>query len=178
MPPEDREPGPIRAARATHAALKHFVGALVLVSIGVMGVGVILRYVMLPITEALGQSPISFFWVEEVGELTLAWTALVGAAVGIAERTHFALALFTQHLPQSAQRVIRAVNHVIIAGFGGFVAWQGWIVLGYNRGIVTPALEISMAWLFASLVAGGTLIVIYALATIARVRLPEHHVVE
>lgn len=160
------------------AALRFFVGVLVLVAIAIMGMSVFLRYVMLPITEALNLETISFFWVEEAGELALAWTALVGAAVGIAERTHFALALFTQHLPAPVQYAIHGFNHLVIAVFGGVIAYQGWIIIGLNRGLTTPALEISMAWLFTSLVVGGILIVLFALAMIAGRPGPSLHSVE
>jgi TRAP-type C4-dicarboxylate transport system permease small subunit len=168
----------VGAARAVRAALRRFCGVLVLAAIGVMGVGVFLRYVMLPITEALNWDPISFFWVEEVGELMLAWTALVGAAVGIAERTHFSLSLVTQHLPMGAQRAIHIINHVIIALFGGVIAWQGTIVIGFNRGLGTAALEMPLAWLFSALVAGGILIALFALAMAAGPPLPARQGLE
>jgi TRAP-type C4-dicarboxylate transport system permease small subunit len=116
--------------------------------------------------------------VEEAGELALAWMALVGAAVGVAERTHFALALFTQHLSARAQYAIHALNHIVIAIFGSVIAWQGWIIIGLNQGLTTPALEISMAWLFSSLVAGGILIVFFAVSMLAVAPGPSQHSVE
>ena len=33
--------------------------------------------------------PVNFFWVEEVGEMALAWLTLIGAAVGVRERGAF-----------------------------------------------------------------------------------------
>jgi TRAP-type C4-dicarboxylate transport system permease small subunit len=176
--PQAEQSSILGAADRARAALRRFCGVLVLAAIAIMGMSVFLRYVMLPITEKLDLDPISFFWVEEAGELALAWTALVGAAVGIAERTHFALALFTQHLPARAQYAIHALNHLVIAAFGGVIAWQGWIIIGLNRGLTTPALEISMAWLFTSLVAGGILICLFALAMLADQPRPSQHSVE
>jgi TRAP-type C4-dicarboxylate transport system permease small subunit len=154
------------------------VGTLLLVAIGVMLVGVFLRYVMVPITDSLGLDPINFFWVEELGELLLAWMTLVGAAVGIAERTHFTVTLFTQHLSARTQRVIRGINHVIIAVFGGVIAWEGWQVAALNQGLTSPALQISMGWLYGALVAGGVLIALFALGTLAAPSATPHHVVE
>lgn len=168
----------LKAADRARAALRFFVGVLVLAAIAIMGMSVFLRYVMLPVTNALNLDTINFFWVEEAGELALAWIALIGAAVGIAERTHFALALFTQHLSQSAQYAIHAFNHLVIAGFGGVIAYQGLVVIGLNRGLTTPGLEISMAWLFSSLVAGGILTVLFALAMLAGRPGPSQHFVE
>jgi TRAP-type C4-dicarboxylate transport system permease small subunit len=137
----------------------------VLAAIGVMLTGVFLRYVMVPITDWLGVDPVNFFWVEEVGELLLAWLTMLGAAVGIAERSHFTLTVLTHRLPPAARRGVHAINYMLIAGFGGLVAWTGWKLVALNRELASPALEISLGWLYGSAVAGGILIVLYALGT-------------
>src|ERR1700747_2429833 len=81
--------------------------------------GVLLRYVVVQITDYFDLDPISFFWVEEVGEFGLAW---VGAAVAIIERVHFALRVVTHRFAPRTQRVIDRINHLLIAGFGAFAA--------------------------------------------------------
>ncbi len=154
--------------RVVLAVPKVVVGGLVLAAIGVMLVGVFLRYVMVEITDFLDMDPVNFFWVEEVGELALAWLTLVGAAVGIAERSHFTLTLLTPHLPARAQRAIQTFNHLLIAAFGALVAWLGWKLLLLNKELASPALEISLGWLYGAAVAGGILIVLYALGTMRR----------
>src|SRR5262245_23576488 len=40
-------------------------------------VGVFLRYVMIEVTDRLDLDPIRFTWVEEVGEMLLAWLTLI-----------------------------------------------------------------------------------------------------
>jgi TRAP-type C4-dicarboxylate transport system permease small subunit len=147
------------------AAPKIIVGALVLFAIGVMLTGVFLRYVMVEVTDYLDMDPVNFFWVEEVGELTLTWLTLVGAGVGIAERSHFTLTLLTHCFPPGVQRGINVFNHLLIAAFGGLLAWLGWQLVVLNGGLASPALEISLGWLYASAVVGGVLIVVYALGT-------------
>ena len=154
--------------RPALAVPKLVVGALVLAAIGVMLTGVFLRYVMVPITDWLDVDPVNFFWVEEVGELLLAWLTMIGAAVGVAERSHFTLTLLTHRFPPAAQRAVHAINHVLIAGFGALVAWTGWKLVVLNRALASPALEISLGWLYGSAVAGGILIVLYALGTASR----------
>lgn len=166
------------ALRTALAAPKIVVGALLLAAIAVMLAGVFLRYVMVRVTNWLGLAPISFFWVEEVGEMLLAWLTLVGAAVGIAERTHFSVNLVVQHLPPAVQRAVHACNHLAIAVFGGVLAWEGWQVAALNTGLTSPALGISMGWLYAALVTGGILIALFALATIFVAPTAQHDVVE
>lgn len=145
-------------------APKIVVTALLVLAISDMIIGVFLRYVVVAITDRLDLDPINFFWVEEIGEYSLAWLTMVGAGIGIAERTHFTLHVLTHRLPRVAQRVIHVATHVLIAGFGALAVWYG-IQLAIVNGVLTsPALEINLAWLYAAPAVGGALIILYGLA--------------
>ena len=144
-----------RAVQAAVALPKIVTGGLVLLAIGVMLYGVFMRYVMLPITDWLDVDPINFFWVEEVGETTLAWLTLIGAAVGVAERSHFTLTVLTHHLPLRVQLVIQVGRNLLIAAFGGLVAW-----------------------LYAPAAVGGILMVLYALDAARRPGGPDHSITD
>ena len=148
------------------------VTALIILAIVNLLVGVILRYFVGAITDWLDVDPVPFTWVEEVGELSLAWLTLIGAALGIQSRSHFALSVFVHRLPEAAQLWIHRFNHALIVGVGLLVAWYGWKLCLLNRTLRTPGLEISLAWLYASAVVGGILIAVYGLAVMLS-RLPE-----
>jgi TRAP-type C4-dicarboxylate transport system permease small subunit len=149
--------------RILKAAPKVAVTALIVLAIVNLLVGVILRYFVGAITDWLDVDPVPFTWVEEVGELSLAWLALIGAAIGIQSRAHFTLSVFTHRLPETTQLWISRFNHALIVGVGCLVAWYGWKLCVLNRALTTPGLEISLAWLYASAVVGGILIAIYGL---------------
>jgi TRAP-type C4-dicarboxylate transport system permease small subunit len=151
--------------RNLSAVPKFAVTALIIIAIVNLLIGVILRYFVGAITDWLDVDPISFTWVEEVGEFSLAWLTLIGAAIGIQSRSHFALAVFVHRLPQTAQLWIHRFNHALIMGVGALTAWYGFKLCLLNRTITTPGLEINLAWLYASSVVGGILIVIYGFAT-------------
>ena len=144
---------------------KIVVSLLLVAAIVNLLVGVFLRYVMVEVTDWLDLDPIPFTWVEEVGELSLAWLTLIGAAIGIQSRSHFSLSIFVHRLPETAQLWIHRFNHALIAGVGFLVAWYGYKLCLLNRTLATPGLEINLAWLYASAVVGGILIAIYGLAT-------------
>ena len=127
-------------------------------------VGVFLRYVMIPVTDWLDMDSIPFTWVEEVGEMLLAWLALIGAAIGVRERSHFTLHVL--HLTPRGQVLVDRIHHVLIAIFGAIAAWYGVRLCMLNHTLVTPGLEINLAVLYASVVAGGALLVIYAVSMI------------
>jgi len=143
---------------------KFAVTALIILAIANLLLGVILRYFVGAITDWLDVDPVPFTWVEEVGELSLAWLTLIGAAIGIQSRSHFALAVFVHRLPYPVQLWIHRFNHALIAGVGGLVAWYGLKLCLLNRALTTPGLELSLAWLYASAVVGGLLIAVYGLA--------------
>jgi TRAP-type C4-dicarboxylate transport system permease small subunit len=150
--------------RILSAVPKFAVTALISLAIVNLLVGVILRYFVGAITDWLDLDPVPFTWVEEVGELSLAWLTLIGAAIGIASRSHFSLSIFVHRLPELAQLWVHRFNHALIAAVGLLVAWYGFKLCLLNRTLATPGLEINLAWLYASSVVGGVLIAIYGLA--------------
>ena len=150
--------------RFLSAVPKLTVTALITLAIVNLLVGVILRYFVGAITNWLDVDPVPFTWVEEIGELSLAWLTLIGAAIGIQSRSHFALAVFVHRLPEATQLLIHRFNHALIVGVGLLVAWFGFKLCLLNRTLATPGLEINLAWLYASSVVGGILIAIYGFA--------------
>ena len=138
-------------------------GSLVLFAIGVMLYGVLARYILLPITDWLDVDPPNFFWVEEVGETALAWLTMIGAAVAVRERGHFALNLLVHRFPARWRLRLHLAHNLIIAAFGGLLALLGYRLVRLNAGLTSPALEFSLGWLYAAAVVGGILIALYAL---------------
>jgi TRAP-type C4-dicarboxylate transport system permease small subunit len=153
---------------------KVLLGGLVLLAIGDMLYGVFCRYIMLPVTDWLDIDPPNFFWVEEVGETTLAWLTLIGAAIAVHERSHFALNLFTHRFSPAAHKVLHVAHHLLIAIFGLLVAWFGYKLVLLNITLTSPALEISLGWLYASIVVGGLLMALYALNAARNPAGPDH----
>ena len=129
-------------------------------------VGVFLRYIMIPVTDWLDMDSIPFTWVEELGEMMLAWLTLIGAAIGVRERSHFTLHVLTHNWSVRAQSTVERIHHVLIAVIGAIAAWYGVKLCLLNRTLATPGLEINLALLYASCVVGGILLVVYALSMI------------
>jgi TRAP-type C4-dicarboxylate transport system permease small subunit len=149
------------------AAIPKIVVALLLVAAIVnLLIGVFLRYIMIEVTDWFDLDPVRFTWVEEVGEMMLAWLTLVGAAIGVRERSHFTLHVLTHNWSVRAQSIVERIHHVLIAIFGAIAAWYGVKLCLLNRTLVTPGLEINLAVLYASCVVGGVLLVIYAISMI------------
>ena len=145
---------------------KIVVSLLLVAAIANLLIGVFLRYVMIEVTDWLDFDPIRFTWVEEVGEMMLAWLTLIGAAIGVRERSHFTLHVLTHNWSRKAQSTVERIHHVLIAGIGAIAAWYGVKLCLLNHTLVTPGLEINLAVLYASCVVGGVLLVVYAISMI------------
>jgi len=141
---------------------KFILGFLVLSAIVVMLAGVFLRYIMLPITDWMDVDPVNFFWVEEVGELALTWLVMIGAALGVRENSHFYLSVFVHKLPSGMQKCMVVFNYFLIAAFGGLIAWICFGLAMINKGLASPALEMSLGLFYISATVGGILMVLIA----------------
>ncbi len=149
------------------AAVPHVVvTVLMLVAMADMLTGVFLRYVMTKVSAVLDLPSVRFFWVEEIGELCLAWMSFVGAAIGIRRGIHFSVHMITDRFPVRARLAVFTAHYLLIAAFGALVAVFGWQVTELNSQSFSPALSLNLRWLYLSSVAGGVLIVVYSLASI------------
>ncbi len=142
---------------------------LMVVVIVDMLVGVFLRYVMTKISEIFDLPTVQFFWVEEVGEWSLAWMSFIGAALGIRHGIHFAVHLVIERFPLALRRAVLAAQCLLIVVFGALVAFFGWEVAELNSQSYSPALVLNLRWLYLSSVAGGVLMIVYGFVTLGDV---------
>lgn len=146
-----------------------FITVLMVVVIVDMLVGVFLRYVVTWVSATFDLPSIRFFWVEEVGEWSLAWLTFVGAAVGIRRGIHFSVHLLIEQFPAPLRRAIVVAHCALIVAFGALVAVYGWQVAELNSQSFSPALVLNLRWLYLSSVAGGVLMVVYGLIALSDV---------
>jgi len=151
-------------------AIPHVVITVLMVVVTVdMLVGVFLRYVMTWVSATFDLPSIRFFWVEEVGEWSLAWMSFIGAAVGIRRGIHFAVHLLIQGFPVSLRRTVLASQSLLIVAFGALIAIFGWQVAELNSQSFSPALVLNLRWLYLSSVVGGALMAVYGVVTLGDV---------
>ena len=151
-------------ARFITSIPKIVVALLLIAAIVKLLIGVFLRYVMIPVTDWLDVDSIPFTWVEEVGEMLLAWLTLIGAAIGVRERNHFTLHVL--HFSPAGQAIIDRVHYSLVALVGAIAGWYGVRLCMLNHTLVTPGLSINLSLLYGSAAVGGALLVVYALSMI------------
>ena len=64
-------------------------------------------------------------WTEEFTCILVIWITLLGMAVGVRENLHLSITLFSDTLPQKAQKILTKVLYVIQLIFGLFLVVQG-----------------------------------------------------
>src|SRR5262249_3311175 len=111
---------------------------LMLVAIADMLAGGYLRYVMTKLSAAFDLPSVPFFWVEEIGELCLAWMSFIGAAIGIRRGIHFSVHIVSDHFPPGVRRAVFTAHYLLIAAFGALVAIFGWQVAELNSQSYSP----------------------------------------
>ena len=88
-------------------------------------------------------------WAEPLTLQLMGWFILLGAAVGVRESFHLGLDLLQQVLPAGPNRVLEAVNLLLILGFGTWTA-------------TIPVLDLPGGFDFIPLIIGGALIALFA----------------
>jgi TRAP-type C4-dicarboxylate transport system permease small subunit len=97
-------------------------------------------------------------WTEELARVGQMWLVFIGAAVGARRAEHFVVEIFMERVHFPGKALVARVIDVLVVGFflvlalvSGWMAWFGAIQ-------IMPALGASVAWGYAAIPAGCTLI--------------------
>jgi len=137
--------------------LQHFeavLGSILLLGVcGITLFNVISRYVF--------NQPLS--WAEEFGSTLFVWLIMLGAALALKERQHFAVELIVDRLPAGWRKscVLFANACALIASL--LVLGYGLQYASWGLEAVTPAMEIPRVWAYAAVPFGGLLLSVRAL---------------
>lgn len=102
-------------------------------------------------------------WTENLALVLILYVTLIGAAVGVRDAGHIGMDSLLVMLPDRAREKIELVIHVLVAGFGVGMAYNGWI-LGASVGTVKiPNLGLPEVIRYVPLIASGVLIVSFSI---------------
>lgn len=101
-------------------------------------------------------------WVEQLSLLLVAYITFLGAAVGVRENTHLSIDFVRESFPRRPRLVMRYISDLILVLFGGFMTWQGFLLVATNSRRAIPMIGVTESWRAAPLVVCGVLMVIFA----------------
>ncbi len=110
---------------------------------------VVARYVL--------QAPLSFS--EELARFLLMWLSMLSAAYAFRMKSHFALRILVEKLPESIQRKVSISVHTTVTLFFLLILYQGVKYVHGVSGHIAPALQIPMEIPYSSIIVGSALIV-------------------
>ena len=99
-------------------------------------------------------------WTQEVATLLLVWFSLIGMAIGVAERIHISIEMFTMKCSPKVISVLETVNHLLIAVFGGMMVYNGIKIMDMTKRSTMPATKLPSAVLYVILPLSGALVII------------------
>lgn len=106
----------------------------------------------------LGQS---IPWTEELGRYLLIYMTFIGSSVAVYERAHLKVDFLILKLPIAVQKVISIVTNLLLIIAAGCLLFYGDKFTSLSAGTISPALEQSMAWIYASMPIAGLLMILY-----------------
>ena len=112
---------------------------------------VIYRYFLL--------APIS--WGEELSRFLFIAVSLLGAAIAMKDRTHFAITILTARFPASIRVYLEIMIALATSGLLFVVIREGWGLALLNRNQESPALGVPMSLPYMAVPLGAALMLIF-----------------
>lgn len=106
-------------------------------------------------------------WSEELSCFLLVLASLLGAAIAFKRGSHIAVTFVVLKLPEKAQKFMAVIVNLLGIGFFLIVAYYGAVLMKAEFGQTTPAMQISMAWVYVMYPILGSVIVLHLLAGIS-----------
>ena len=113
------------------------------------------------IARYIFEAPLS--WSEELARFILIWLSMLSAAYAFKTRSHFALTILVNKLPEKYQKITSFCIHIIVAIFFLMICYYSVIFVHSVNGHVAPALQISMQIPYSSIIVASGLISIFSL---------------
>ena len=147
-----------KLCRILFKALEWFAMICMVILTCIVFIDVILRYILKQ----------GFSWTQEISTLMLVWFSLIGMAIGVLEKIHINIEMFTAKLSRKWIQVLDSINHILIAVFGGLMVYFGVLIMDMTKLSTMPATKLPSSVLYVILPLSGALILINAILVAAK----------
>ena len=153
MPEPVPLPSAARLARRIQNVLDALIGAILAIITVSLIYQIFGRYV-------LGRAP---GWTEEVARMLIVWLTMLGTAACLRGGSHIAVTVMINAIPAGARILVLWLRDFAILATVAVLAWAGLRYALLNATQDSAALEIPMAWAYASLFVGPALVALQLL---------------
>lgn len=103
----------------------------------------------------------SLAFPDEIIRYLFVWVTALGSAIGLRRNIHAAIGLFVNALPSRSRHIALLFASLCTATFLGIIVENGWRVTVLEVTSLSPALEISMAWVYSAIPVGAAFGLLY-----------------
>lgn len=111
----------------------------------------------------------SLSWSEESARYLFIWVVMLGASMGVKEGFHVSVTLFKEKLPVKMQHLLDILYTVILGIMAAAMMVFGWELARSVAIQLSPAIRLSMFWVYLSIPVSGLLIMIHLISRIAEI---------
>jgi TRAP-type C4-dicarboxylate transport system permease small subunit len=101
-------------------------------------------------------------WYDEVARYLFIWMSFVAAAVAVRRRAHFGVNILVARFGPRARRATHAGIWTLVIAYGIFMTFQGARVMEGVSVQESPALGLTLSWVFLAVPVHGVLCALYA----------------
>lgn len=105
----------------------------------------------------------SLSWSEEIARYIFIWIIMLGASIGVKESFHVAVTIIVQKLSEKARCTVDTILNLLLGIVGLIMTFYGYSLARTVAIQLSPAVRISMFWVYLSVPVSGVLIIIHAL---------------
>ncbi|GAA5163215.1 TRAP transporter small permease [Viridibacterium curvum] len=102
-------------------------------------------------------------WAEALALMLVIYVTSLGLAVGVRDAGHIGLESIIVLLPESIRLKLEILIHLLVGGFGGLMAWNGYLWTTLKWSDTKPMLGVPSGMDYVPLVIAGTLIVLFSI---------------
>lgn len=102
-------------------------------------------------------------WSEELSRYLHMWITFLGASIIFKEKKHLKLTFFLDILPEKIRKVFDMFNQLFLIFFFTLIMYHSVPLIKVVKRQLTPAMEVSTAWVYLSLPVGAFFMMIQVL---------------
>lgn len=107
-------------------------------------------------------------WSEEAVRFLFIWLSFLGFSVTMNRGGHIGVDFFVNLLPPQLKRMLALASDAVIVGFVIFLAVKGMQVVQVTKNNLSPAMQLSMGYLYMALPVSAAILLLYTLRVTCR----------
>jgi TRAP-type C4-dicarboxylate transport system permease small subunit len=105
-------------------------------------------------------------WTDEIATLMMVWFGFLGISIGVLERIHMSIEVFTMRFPEKiVDKIIRG-GYILVALFGCLMLWYGIQIMRVTQNSTMPATQWPSSVLYIVLPLSGVLVALNSILVV------------